>query len=164
YGDILVLKGNGDGTFSYLAAPNISLAVAHLNPSNPNEDDFVYADQSLNQVAIQYGGRAPTVFQSQANRVLLPGTARLANLNDDHTPDLIVADSGRNTVLVYPGLGNGKWGPELNGGQGFQVGDDPVGITVGDVKVDAAGNKTLGLVIANEGSNDVSVLYVQQPV
>ena len=76
----------------------------------------------------------------------------LADLNGDGIPDLIVANSGSNNVLVYPGLGNGQFGPELNGGQGFFTGTDPVGITVANL------NGRPDLVIANEGSNDVSIL------
>ena len=76
----------------------------------------------------------------------------LADLNGDGIPDLIVANSGSNNVLVYPGLGNGQFGPELNGGNGFFTGTNPVGITVANL------NGRPDLVIANEGSNDVSIL------
>ena len=73
-------------------------------------------------------------------------------LNGDGIRDLIVADSGNNNVLVYPGLGHGQFGPELNGGHGFATGTNPVGITVASL------NGRPDLVIANEGSNDVSIL------
>ena len=76
----------------------------------------------------------------------------LADLNGDGIPDLIVANSGGNDVLVYPGLGNGQFGPELNGGNGFATGTNPVGITVANL------NGRPDLVIADQGSNDVSIL------
>jgi hypothetical protein len=79
----------------------------------------------------------------------------LADLNGDGIPDLIVANSGGNNVLVYPGLGNGQFGPELNGGHGFAVGTNPVSITVANL------NGRPDLVVANEGSNDVSILLNQ---
>ena len=63
-----------------------------------------------------------------------------------------MANSGGNNVLVYPGLGNGQFGPELNGGNGFFTGTNPVGITVANL------NGRPDLVVANEGSNDVSIL------
>ena len=54
-------------------------------------------------------------------------------MNGDGIPDLIVANSGSNNVLIYPGLGNGQFGPAVNGGNGYFVGTNPVGITVADL-------------------------------
>ena len=89
--------------------------------------------------------------------VLAPGAVTLADLNGDGIPDLIVANSGSNNVLVYPGLGNGQFGPALNGGHGFFTGTNPAGISVADVN----GNGRPDLVVANKGSNDVSILLNQ---
>ena len=47
--------------------------------------------------------------------MLAPGAVLLADLNGDGIPDLIVANSGGNNVLVYPGLGNGQFGPPIDG-------------------------------------------------
>ena len=58
-------------------------------------------------------------------------------------------------MLVYPGLGNGQFGPALNGGNGFFVGTNPTGITVANL------NGQPDLIVANSGSNDVSVLLGQ---
>ena len=85
--------------------------------------------------------------------LLAPGAVSLADLNGDGIPDLIVANSGSNNVLVYPGLGNGQFGPALNGGHGFFTGTNPVGITVADLN-----GRSPDLVVANKGSNDVSIL------
>ena len=86
--------------------------------------------------------------------LITPGAVTLADLNNNGILDLIVANSGSNNVLVYPGLGNGTFGPALNGGHGFFTGTNPVGITVADVN----GDGRLDLIIANKGSNDVSIL------
>ena len=93
-----------------------------------------------------------TRWRTSSSGLLAPGAVVLADLNGDGIPDLIVANSGSNNVLVYPGLGNGQFGPELNGGKGFFTGTNPVGITVANL------NGRPDLVIANEGSNDVSIL------
>ena len=53
----------------------------------------------------------PTVLGDRSTGLLSPGAVKLADLNGDGIPDLIVANSGSNNVLVYPGLGNGQFGP-----------------------------------------------------
>jgi len=63
-----------------------------------------------------------------------------------------VANSGSDNVLVYPGLGNGQFGPALNGGHGYFVGTNPVAIAVAEL------NGQPDLLVANAGSNDVSVM------
>ena len=151
YGDLLVLLGNGNGTFhtGYSVDQNVALAVL---PNGSLRPDFIYADQALDRVVVKYAtGQSKTVADISSG-LLAPGAVVLADLSGDGIPDLIVANSGGNNVLVYPGLGNGQFGPELNGGNGFFTGTNPVGITVANL------NGRPDLVIANEGSNDVSIL------
>ena len=64
--------------------------------------------------------------------MLAPGAVTMADLNGDGIPDLIVANSGSNNVLIYPGLGNGQFGPALKA-QASSVGTNPVGITVANL-------------------------------
>ena len=75
----------------------------------------------------------------------------LKDLNGDGLPDLVVANSGGNDVLVYLGLDNGQYDQAP---KKFPVGTDPVGITVTDLNGDGLPD----LVVANQGSNDVSIL------
>jgi hypothetical protein len=77
-----------------------------------------------------------------------------ADLNGDEIPDLIVADGGGNRVLVYPGLPGGGFGTALNSGNGFATGTNPVSVTFADVNGDGRPD----LVVADQGSNDVSIL------
>ncbi len=151
YGDLLVLLGNGNGTFQpyHNANQNVGLAVL---PSGSQTPDFVFADQSLDQVVVDSSQGQTSVLADRTSGLLAPGAVVLADLNGDSIPDLIVADSGGNNVLVYPGLGNGRFGPELNGGHGFFVGTNPVSIAVANL------TGRPDLVVANEGSNDVSIL------
>ena len=151
YGDLLVLLGNGDGTFrpSRNADQYVALAVLPNGSATP---DFIYADQGLDQVVVDYASGQTNVLVDRSSGLLVPGAVVLADLNGDGIPDLIVANSGGNDVLVYPGLGNGQFGRALNGGQGFAAGTDPVGITVANL------NGRPDLVVADEGSNDVSIL------
>ena len=127
YGDVLVLLGNGDGTFQpyHEADQAIELAVADLTGNGSK--DIIYADQSLDQVVVDYGVGNSTVLGDQSTGLLEPGAVALADLNGDGIPDLIVANSGSNNVLIYPGLGNGQFGPAINGGHGYFVGTEPGG-------------------------------------
>ena len=156
YGDVLVLLGNGDGTFQpyHEADQAIELAVADLTGNGSK--DIIYADQGLDQVVVNYGGGNPNVLANQSTGLLDPGAVTLEDLNGDGIPDLIVANSGSNNVLIYPGLGNGQFGPAINDGNGYFVGDNPVGITVANLT-----GALPDLVIADKGSNEVSILLNQ---
>jgi hypothetical protein len=157
FGDVLALLGVGDGTFlPYQRADHqVALAVADL--TGTGQDDIIYADPSLDRVSVQYGASTAQVLADRDAGVQGPGYVVLADVNGDGIPDLIVANSGSNNVLVYLGEGHGTFGPELNGGRGFFTGTSPTGITVTDINGDGRGD----LVVANEGSNDVTILFGQ---
>ncbi len=95
-----------------------------------------------------------TTVVSTIQGLVDPEGVKLADMNNDGTPDLIIAESGRNRVLIYRGLAGGGFGPEVTGGRGFAVGIDPVGLTVGDLD----GGGSADLIVANKGSNDISIL------
>jgi large repetitive protein len=153
-GDVLTLIGNGDGTFQPVQNLDrqVSLAVYTQGGSAPAA--FIFADQRTNQLIIQSVNGGTTVLGNASSGLISPGAVTLADLDNNGILDLIVANSGSNNVLVYPGLGNGTFGSPLNGGYGFFTGTNPVGITVADVNNDGRPD----LVIANKGSNDVSIL------
>jgi hypothetical protein len=165
YGDVLILVGNGDGTFRPFEPVKAAIALAVADLTGNGVPDFVFADQSLNQVSVVYGtmsqdANSPAVIGNQTTGVLAPGAVLLADLipNQDDKyviPDLIVANSGGNNILVYPGLGNGQFGSPINGTTGFPVGTDPTGLTVANL------NGQPDLLVADTGSNDVSVLLGQ---
>jgi len=159
-GDVLILVGNGNGTFRPFEPVKAAIALAVADLTGNGVSDFVFADQSLNQVTVVYGTTSqnstnPQVIANQSSGLLAPGAVKLADLNGDGIPDLIVANSGGNDVLVYPGLGNGQFGPSINGTTGFAVGTDPTGLTVANL------NGQPDLLVANTGSNDISVLLGQ---
>jgi hypothetical protein len=154
YGDLLVLLGNGDGTFRPYRNSDQNVALAVLPNGSPTPD-FIFADQELDRVVVDHGSDPSKPIADQSSGLLAPGAVVLADLDGDGIPDLIVANSGGNSVLVYRGLGDGRFGPELGGGKGFSTGTNPVSITV------AALNGRPDLVVANQGSNDVSVLLNQ---
>jgi hypothetical protein len=177
FGDVLILLGNGDGTFqSYRRSDRkVALAVADLTGKGGN--DFIFADESLDRVTVQYAQTASSlpntssgtsVLADRTDGLLAPGAVKVADLNGDGIPDLIVANSGGNNLLVYPGLGNGQFGAA----QTFFTGTNPASVTVAYLNDDLVPDPsdpthqrlfdpTPDLVVANEGSNDVTVLYGQ---
>ena len=151
-----MLLGNGDGTFQPYHEANQAIALAVADLTGNGSKDIIYADQGLDRVVVDYGAGNSTVLANQSTGLLDPGAVKLADLNGDGIPDLIVANSGSNNVLIYPGLGNGQFGPAVNGGHGYFVGTNPVGITVANLT-----GALPDLVVADKGSNDVSILLNQ---
>jgi hypothetical protein len=152
-GDILVLLGNGDGTFQPYQRTDRHVALAVMNANSGNPPEFALADQSRDLVTLVSSQPGPSFDQGRQDGVLSPNAVKLADLNGDGIPDLIVANGGGNDVLVYPGLADGRFGPAYS----FFAGTDPVSVTVADLNGDGHPD----LVVANQGSNDVSVLYGQ---
>ena len=157
FGDVLVLLGNGNGTFAPFHEANQAIELAVADLTGNGSEDVIYADQGLDRVVVDYGAGNSTVLANQATGLLEPGAVQLAYLaGPDNPPDLIVANSGSNNVLIYPGLGNGQFGPAINGEHGYFVGTSPAGITVANLT-----GALPDLIIADKGSNDVSVLVNQ---
>ncbi|MBX6312999.1 MAG: VCBS repeat-containing protein [Isosphaeraceae bacterium] len=133
----------------------VSFAVSDLDGDGLL--DFVFADQAEDQLVQTFGSGQTLVLSDHQDGIRAPGDVLLADLNDDGLKDLIVANTGADAVLIYPGLGNGRFGPEVNGGQGFPVGIAPTGITVADVNQDGIPD----LLVADSGSSDVCLLVGQ---
>ena len=161
FGDVLILVGNGDGTFENYVKTDRAIALAVADLTGNGQQDFIYANQGLDQVSVQYpkpgesGVTPPTTQAVPQQGLLAPGAVSLIYFKGNPVPDLVVANSGSNNILVYPGLGNGQFGPALNGGHGYFTGTNPVGITVADLNGDGVPD----LVVANQGSNTLSIFY-----
>ncbi len=156
YGDVLVLLGNGNGTFAPYHEANQAVELAVTDLTGTGSKDIIYADQGLDRVVVDYGAGNSSVLANKSTGLLDPGAVALADLNGDGIPDLIIANSGSNNVLIYPGLGNGQFGPAINDGNGYFVGTNPVGITVADLS-----GALPDLVVADQGSDQVSILLNQ---
>ena len=153
FGDVLVLLGEGNGLFQTptITDRSVSLAVAYFN--GDGTPTFIFANQARDRVVVQTSPQAkPTVLGDRTTGLLAPTAVVTADLNGDGIPDLIVPNSGGNNVLVYPGLPGGGFGPAMNDGNGFTVGTNPVAVIVAKL------NGRPDLIVANEGSNDVSIL------
>ena len=152
FGDVLVLLDEGNGNFQPPTITDQNVALAVTYPNGSTTPTFVFSDQASDSVVVKSGSQPATVVGDRTSGLLVPGAPVLADLNGDGIPDLIVANTGGNNVLVYPGLPGGGFGPALNDGIGFFTGTNPVAVIVANL------NGRPDLIVANKGSNDVSIL------
>jgi hypothetical protein len=162
FGDVLILQGKGDGTFQ-IAGNRVSLSVVP-NLLGPGQAGVLVGNQQQNHVTVQApsaNGKQYTTVQtlggSSASSQLAPGDVEWAVLRRNTTlPDAIVVSTGSNAVVVYrtTGVKNGvpSFGPSP---QTLFVGSAPVSVTVADINGDGVPD----MLIANQGSNDVSVIF-----
>jgi subtilisin-like proprotein convertase family protein len=157
YGDLLVLRGRGDGTFQAFvrAGQRVPFVLTDLN--GDGVPDVVLGNEAQDQASSQLRTPGTTAFTPGAfqrgpgDGLIGPGAMAIADLNGDGIPDLIYANTDSNNVLVYLGRPGGSFAdPPLS----FFVGTNPVSLAVGDLNGDGLPD----LAVADQGSNDVSVL------
>jgi hypothetical protein len=151
-GDTLFLHGKGDGSFEPYQRVGGRVAIAVADLDGDGRDDEVFGSESLDKVTVVYGDhKQSTDFRRNgANNLLGPTAVKAIDINRDGRTDLVIANSGGNSVLVY--LGNRRGG--FSAPQSFFVGTQPSSIAVADLNKDGL----LDLAVANHGSNDVSIL------
>jgi hypothetical protein len=159
FGDVLRLQGKGDGTFQ-AAGSRVSLAVQDLGNGQAS---VLVANQQTDRVTIQASlpgspQFAPVVTLADGTQsTLAPGAVQWAQL-DRGSPyyDALVLASGGNAVLVYRGTGFDAAGrPTFAAPVSYAVGTGPVGLTIQDLNSDGIPD----LVVADQGSNDVAILF-----
>jgi hypothetical protein len=162
FGDVLTLVGKGDGTFQ-IQGSRVSLSVVP-NLLGPGQAGVLVGDQQNNRVTVQAlsaGGNqyAPveTLGSSTSSDQMAPGDVQWDFLDRGSTlPDAVVLSTGSNAVVVYRttsvtnGVPNFALDPRT-----YFVGTAPASITVADI----TGNGIPDMLIANQGSNDVSVIF-----
>ncbi|HKI31543.1 MAG TPA: FG-GAP-like repeat-containing protein [Gemmataceae bacterium] len=165
FGDILRLVGQGDGTFA--PAPPVTGDRAPLDVialGSAGRPQALVADQVTGQVTIQApvsgGTQYATVEDLTDNPSphLAPGAVYWAQLEGKAGPfDAVVVASGSNSVLIYhttavdPVTGTPTFAAPVS----YPVGTDPVAVTIQDINGDGIPD----MLVANKGSNDVSVLF-----
>ena len=161
YGDVLVLRGEAHaagrptGRFARSTRAEGGVALAATDVDGDGVTDFVYGDRSLDRVAVSAGANATIFAADQAQGVIGPSavaTVREAAAGLDRT-NLVVANGAANEVLVFlqsPAAGSDAFLAPRR----FFVGTNPTALAVADVDA----NGIPDVVVANGGSNDVSVL------
>ncbi len=165
FGDVLVLEGNGNGTFRAPPPLTGNRAPLAVQPRQGNQGpEVLVANQARNRVTVQTLAASAEQFvpvqtlRANPTMQLAPGAVQWASLEGptSPSPDAIVLASGSNSVLVYRGTGFDPFGrPTFAAPRTFSVGTDPVGVTVTDVN----GDGILDLLVSNMGSNDISILF-----
>ncbi|MGO9923594.1 MAG: FG-GAP repeat domain-containing protein, partial [Isosphaeraceae bacterium] len=163
FGDVLILDGKGDGTFQ-IQGSRVSLSVVP-DLLGPGQAGVLVGDQANNRVTVQApsaNGSKYTPVQtlgaaSSSSAQLAPGDVQWAFLDKGATlPDAIVVSTGSNSVEVYrtTSVTNGvpTFAPSV---ETYFVGTAPASVTVADI----TGDGIPDMLIADQGSNDVSVLF-----
>ncbi len=151
-GTVLVLLGNGDGTFGAKTAFGTgsfptSVAIGDLNGDGTL--DLVTGNAGTVSVLLGNGDGtfgARTDFGTGS----YPRSVAIGDLNGDGKPDLVTANYYASTVSVLLGNGNGAFGAKTDFGTGMQ----PPSVAIGDLNGDGKPD----LVTANYNANTVSVL------
>jgi hypothetical protein len=150
---VIVLLGNGDGTFQTpIVSPPTGMAIGNLAIGDLNGDgieDLVVADNGDNQVTVLIGvgdgtfteGAYPTVPGNQS------GTVALGDFNEDGKLDLIVTDQALQLIFLLPGNGDGTFQNAVTYATGSNF---PYYVTTGDFNHDG---HTDVLVTDNFGHN-----------
>jgi hypothetical protein len=162
-GAVLVLLGNGDGTFSVSASsPATGVSPSALAAADLNSDgaiDLVVTNQLDNNMTVLMGNGDGTFTPTQSSVVTGIGSSAMAiaDFNGDGKLDVAVANSSNNKVSIF-----------LNENCGFPavactfsaaptsvaVGSSPYAISAGDMNADGF----VDLVVANLSDNSISVL------
>jgi hypothetical protein len=154
--DIMVLPGNGDGTFqdpvSYHVSEPSNLAAGEFRTGS-GILDLAVSNRFDNTVSVLLGNGDGT-FQGPVTYPVGPSsyfpTVQVGDFNHDGNIDLAATNFGGNTVSVLLGNGDGTFQAPLP----YTVGSNPGSISVGDFNGDGYDD----MAVLNNGSASVSVL------
>ncbi|CAF2152836.1 unnamed protein product, partial [Rotaria magnacalcarata] len=127
-----------------------SVAVGDFN--NDTLLDVVVANYVSTTVSVILGYHNQA-FRNQMTLITgngsRPRSLAIGDLNNDGQIDIVVANSGTNTVGIFLGLGNYLFTNQTT----VSTGSNPISIAVGDFNQD----NVMDLVVANRGDNNVGV-------
>jgi hypothetical protein len=172
-GNLTVLLGNGDGTFTPAASPSTgvnpeSIAVGDFN--NDGKLDLAVANNTSNTVTILLGNGDGTFSASSVATGAAPWSVSIADFNGDGIPDILVvpAVGGTATTTVLFGKGNGTFsattGPATGNAPLYGVIADFNSDGVPDFAISNAADSTLGIYLTQTSSTATAVVNNISPV
>ena len=161
---VIVLLGNGDGSFKKPAAPITvgnqpsAIVVGTFNTKNNDSNPgFVVTNFKDNTYSVFNGNGDGTFTEVTGSPFALPTTAEgpvamtVADFNNDGIPDLAIVNQTTKNVTILEGNGNGTFTEFAK--SPLAVGNLPVAIASGAL----SGSTGPGLAIVNQGDNSVTV-------
>ena len=157
--NILMLLGNGDGTFTAGSTsggvnPADFMSIRDVN-GDGRPDLVAVSSQHITAVGVALGHgdgtfAAPYFFRPPSSFLSGLVSLAIADVDGDGKVDLGVVDEFGGAVWVMRGNGDGTFGSSTS----YAVGTSPLSIASADVN----GDGNVDFVVANAGANNVSVL------
>jgi Flp pilus assembly secretin CpaC len=161
---VIVLLGNGDGSFKKPATPIAvgtqpsAIAIGTFNSNNGDSNPgFVVTNFSDNTYSVFNGNGDGTFTEVTGSPFAMPATGTgpvamtVADFNGDGNPDLAIVNQTTKNVTILKGNGNGTFTEFPN--SPLAVGNLPVAITSGAL----SGSNGPALAIVNQQDNSLSV-------
>ena len=160
--NISVLLNKKKGTFGVQTLIGVggeptAVEIADLDGDGAN--DIVVANGDDDTISVLMGvgnGTFPT--EDTYDTGTEPFDLAIVDLDDDGAPDVVTANRHGDNVSVLFGIRGGAAGARFEESVDYEVGDKPIGLTVGDVD----GDDRADIVTANNGDDTLSVLLARR--
>jgi hypothetical protein len=158
--NICILLGYGNGSFmnckTYSTGPySVPNSIAIEDIDGDTNYDIVVTSFNTGEIGIFFGytnGTFAIVKPYSTGYGSGPSFTSIADLNRDNLTDIVIANTGTNTILIFYGTGNRTF--MRSESHGFPYSYQPISVVIGDLNND----NWLDISVANYGSNHVDVL------
>jgi hypothetical protein len=158
--NICILFGFGNGSFmnckTYPTGPySVPNSIVIGDIDGDKNYDIVVTNSNTSEIGIFFGYRNGTfgVLKTYGTGYGSgPSFASIADLNRDNLTDIVIANTGINTVVIFYGTGNRTFSKSES--YPFNYNYRPTSVVIGDLNNDSWSDIT----VANYGSNYVDVL------